>query len=278
MQSLFWCGTVILLSKVMQKTTNHTIDIRMECESVTGNHYTYRANVDGDEYNYHFSMESNTRLFGEFYISHAGTKSQIYTIEKQNGYYHISASTTHFDDVIFVTESKMIVVAIDNGKKTMVMTFSISGKGTHFHIKMVQMGVQDNTVLTDRVIRNMFMISGAVDRVKTILVDPVSYATTGSSMLAYSDEGRTIVGIEYARLLHQPNMLQSINTELGQYFQFKYDDKKSSWLVHEYTDGFSGSILKRFYELQVHDSEIIVNDNQKFSYHFDNGHLIFHKQ
>ena len=278
MQSLFWCGTVMLLSKVMHHVPDHAIDILLEEESVTGNVFTYRVKANGEEYSYHYSMDSNTRVVGEFFISQSEMKSPVYVIEKQNGYYHIAASSYQYDDVIFVTHDKLVVVTIDNGKKSAVMTFSIDGKGFKYKVIMTKMEVHESEVLSPRVIRNMFMISGAIDQIRTSLIDPVAYETKGSSMLSYSDEGRTIVGVEYAYGSMHPNILKSINTDLGQYFEFKYDSHTHNWQIHESAFGFNSErIVKRYYTLRVDGVTIIVNEDQIFTYELDDGHLIFKK-
>ena len=277
--ALFWCGGVILMHHLQAEKEHIKYSFSLVRESVHAREYLYEIRVDGKNYKCRYTMNSNTRLKGSFFVEGNGWRSSVYNIEKLYDFIRISETSINYHDIYFLGKDSIVDIYMKNGIKHAISTISITTQKSTFTITPTTLVMErDRMEYSTKSILHLFIMSGAIDKVKFVANDVVCYVGSSLSLLAYSDGQTQVIGVVTTNVKNGNETLQSINS----FFNQRYDVIRTgsfTYKVNEYVEGMTTSFLKRTMNLEIGDDTIFDTDSRTtYTYTIDNGYITFRKQ
>ena len=277
--ALFWCGGVVLMHHLQSEREHIKYSFCLTKESIHGREYLYEIRVDGKNYKCRYTLNSNTRLKGSFFVEGNGWRSSVYNIERLNDFIRISETSINYHDIYFLGKDSVVDIYMKNGIKYAISTISISAQKLTFTITPTTLVMErDRMEYSYKSILHLFIMSGAIDKVKFVANDVVSYVGTNLSLLAYSDGQTQVIGVVTSNAKGNSESLQSINS----FFNQNYDITRTgsfTYKVNEYVEGMTTSFLKRTMNLEIGDDSIFDTDSRTtYTFTVDNGYITFRKQ
>ena len=275
----FWCGNIILLHHLAEINDAIPPCISLVREKISDNEYCYEVFANKEYFTYRFSLTSNTKCRGSFFIESSHWKSHIYSFDKPYDFIHINQTAIDYHDICVYGPSCYLDIHIGSGRKKSITTISVQEKNNVFYIKRTSLPIseiQDNH--SHRALRDIFALCGAVNQLRYVVNDAVSYTGTSLSLVSYTDAPSQIIGVEsIVDNRKKIYALHSINSFFNQQYEFR-ELTEYAWIITEYAPGYTSDVVKRRYNLSIENDQILIPDkNLTYSYTIDNGNIIFRR-
>ena len=245
-----------------------------------GKYYNFQIDIDGKVFEANYTFDSNVFLQGTLSIVD-GSETKRYVIERVNDSLRIYHDIFSYDELFFFGDSKLVDITIAKNRKEYVSCVDI----VQHNDGMI---VVDNTVVSTstnynynrQIIRDLFLISGALDYSVMKCPDVIVFSSSNMSMLIYSGPVTQVISMDTAmpRSSTPCGHISVFNSDFHQHFEYVKRVTNGNYEVLEYEHSANDpqkKWLKREYEMDFVDGKIHVPNRGYFNIQKTDRDILF---